>query len=144
MMKTAFDAALRVRRRELDEIRIRVATQHDMVNRLDDARHALDEQQRAEAELARQAESPLIDFGAFARRMHREAEALEMRRIAAQQKLDGLLDQARAAFGDYKAVDQAAEHARAAARLERARREQAHMDEIAMRGFTDAAREPSQ
>src|SRR3546814_5402702 len=94
-MKTPYDGALRVRRRELDEVRVDVARQTAEVARLADQRETITTDLRVEAEAARDALSTMINFGAYADRMTRRAAHIDAEKIVAEGQLDTLIDAAR-------------------------------------------------
>lgn len=132
-MKTPYDGALRVRRRELDELRVDVARQTAEVARLADQRETITTDLRVEAEAARDALSTMIDFGAYADRMTRRAAHIDAEKIVAEGQLDTLIDAARDSYGSYKAIGQAAQNFRSKADLAADRQEQSALDEVASR-----------
>lgn len=133
-MKTPFDAALRVLRQELDNIRVQTARKTEEVEQINEACEAVSEEMKAEADLAREC-MPFMNYALFAERKRLEARLLEQRHETAQSELEGLMESTHEAFGSYKTLDEAANRWEEKQAREESRREQNATDEIATQTF---------
>lgn len=132
-MSNPYATALRINRRDLDEIRIAVAEKTGVIDEITTAQNAIHEEVQRQIDLPQDMTLSFIDFGAYAMRKHSENAQLQSIRNAAEGELDVLMEQSEKAFGSYKAVSQAAGNWEDARAKNLARREQTFMDEIASR-----------
>jgi hypothetical protein len=137
-MKTPYDAAIRVCRQHLDNIRVQAAQKAEEVEQLDAARDAVQTKLRCEADLVREDFMPFVNFGAYAQRMRNEAAVLDGARMDARAQLDVLVESTQEAFGDFKTLDTAASNWQDGKAREAGRREQNTMDELAGQSFDRA------
>lgn len=135
-MKTPYDAALRLRQREIDAMRLSISVEVNNMIVIDGRCAAIDQSVRAERELA----SRDINFPvhAFAARMHVERDALCRERAASDERLSALREQAAEAYGALNAIAAAADSHRAQATRLAAIAEQTQMDDFSAARFTRA------
>lgn len=132
-MKTPYDALRRLRRRELDELRLGVAAAEASADAAAAQVATLERKAVEEGALA----SDLLgfDFSAFTQRIKAETVQAREERSSAEQRLEAVRQRSLQAFVDKKAVDLAADtfvEDRTKAAL---RTDQARLDEIALRRY---------
>lgn len=130
-MKTPYDTLARLRRRELNERRVQLAAAEDSAQTARLRVEAL--AQQAVAEMAPADTLPLVDFGAFRRRIIASARDAVSECRSAEDRLEEARRLGIEAFVAKKAVDLAAEGFVEQHALKSARAEQARLDEIAAR-----------
>ena len=123
-MKTPYDPAIRIGRRELDDVRIAINVQLNQLVQIQNERQGVDAAMTREAAAA--AGDPIISSYAYLTRMRAERSRLDREGSAAGARLERLRDKAAAAYGSLRAIESAAddyrsEEARAAASAEQAR-----------------------
>lgn len=140
-MITPYDAALRLRQREMDAVRLSISVEVNQIVVLDRHCDTIDRTVRQEMTVARG--DPMLSAHAFASRMRAQREALGRDRSASDGRLAALRAQAADAYGAVRAIEGAAlRHREDAARLT-AIAEQSQMDDFSAAGFSrarDAAR----
>ncbi|TXC69646.1 hypothetical protein FSB78_00710 [Sphingomonas ginsenosidivorax] len=135
-MITPYDAALRLRQREMDAVRLSISVEVNQIVLLDRHRDTIDRTVRQELSLA--GSDPMLSAHAFAGRMRAQREALGRDRQASDGRLAVLRAQAADAYGAVRAIEGAAlRHREDAARLA-AVAEQSQMDDFAAAGFARA------
>ncbi len=133
-MKTPFDGAIRIRRREIDEMRVTISVQ---VNRLVEIEA---EQTEADAALHRErtvaSEDVLLSSHAYIARMQAERERLAQDQAAVDAHLTQLRAKAVDAYGAFKAITSAAETYQDEMAQAAASAEQGHLDDLAAANLT--------
>ncbi|MBR0550912.1 hypothetical protein [Stakelama marina] len=142
-MKTPFDAILRTRRRELDQVRIAINAEASRLVEIDDAHAVLRE------EVARECHTASADWAmsthAYLRRKLAERATLHARRIAAAENVEMLRGRAAETYGSMRAIENAADRFRFDVERRRQRAEQQAADEAGTARFVrdaNAARRP--
>lgn len=135
-MKTPYDAALRVRQREIDDMRISINVEVNQMVVLDGQRRMIEHQVRAERDVASAHHG--FSAQAFAARMHAKRAGLGRERDAADGRLTLLRAKAVEAYGSLSAIGAAADRHRDAAARVAALAEQAQLDDFSAARFTRA------
>ncbi len=130
-MKTPYDTLQRLRRRELDELRLSMAAAESSADAAR-TRVATLERKIVEEGVVAQALAG-IDFSNFAQRLKDETVQAEAERSGAEVRLEAARQLSLEAFVAKKAVDLAADGFVADQAKAGARAEQARLDEIALR-----------
>ncbi|WP_395391337.1 hypothetical protein WBP07_12260 [Novosphingobium sp. BL-8A] len=137
-MKTPYDAALRVQRREIDEMSVAISREQGVL--------AAVEQAQADAHAARSREKAVagadlgfVSHGYFAR-LRAEQRQLTGLQAELAQRLEGLRAEAVEAFGTFRTIESAAEAFKQEAERAQANAEQAGIDDIAAMAFIKARR----
>lgn len=136
-MKTPYDAALRLRRREIDEMRVAIGVEVGHVLALDQLRAQIDHATRAERQLATDFHGFSSD--AYVARMRAQHAAISTERSARDARLIELRAQAVEAFGSLSAISAAADDHRDTARRAANVAEQAQIDDFSAAGFARVA-----
>ena len=140
-MKTPFDAALRLRQREMDAMRVSISVQVTHLMVIEETRDTIDRTVRREVEIA--ATNWGSSAHAFMARMRTQRERLVRERESVDARLVGLRMQATAAYGALRAIESAAARFRAEAERVAAAAEQSRVDDFSAASFSrvqDAAR----
>ena len=137
-MKTPYDAAIRVCRQQLDNIRVQSAHKADEIDQIEDAQEAVSNEIRAEAELVRDDYMPFMNYALYAERKRLESRLLEQRQKTAQAELDALVEATRDAYGDFKTLATAADRWQDERAKEAGRHDQIATDEIAAQTYQRA------
>lgn len=137
-MKTPYDTAMRIRQREIDDVRVSISIQ---VNQLVRVESSLDAAERSVArEGASAATDPMMSTYGYITRMHAERTRLDADRKVIGQQLDRLRGQAATAYGSLSAMETAADrHREDETRLVESA-EQSRIDDFAAIGFLRARR----
>jgi hypothetical protein len=137
-MKTPFDTAMRVQRREIDAMGVAINVQVNVLNQIETAREEVRGSILREADVA--AGDLHISSHAYMERIR--AEQLRLTRDGAVQsaRLDQMRAKAASAYGAYRAIEVAAEGFREEADRRSARAEQAGIDDGAAVAFLNARR----
>lgn len=135
-MTTPYDAAHRLRQREIDEMRVSITLEVSQMVALDGRRAAIDTSVRAEVELA--AGQVAFPAHAYVARMRAEREALGQARAAADARLTALRAQAVEAYGSLSAIGAAVDRHHAETQRAAAIAEQAQIDDFSAARFTRA------
>lgn len=135
-MKTPFDAALRLRQREIDELRVSIGVEVGQILVLEQRRDAIDAAIRAEREIASLNNG--FSAEAFAARMYAQREAVCNDRDARDARLIGLRAEALAAYGALGAIAAAVDRHRDAILRAENIAEQSQVDDFSAARFTRA------
>lgn len=135
-MKTPYDAALRLRQREIDDMRIAIAVEVEQMTVLDRHRAAIDRSVQAEREIASRQHG--FPAHAFAARMATQREVLSREHAARDGRLHALRAQAVEAYGALGAIAAAADRHRDEAIRTAAIAEQGQVDDFSAARFTRA------
>jgi hypothetical protein len=145
-MKTPFDGAIRIRRREIDEMRITISVQVTRLVEIEAEQTDADATMHRERAVA--AEDVLLSSHAYIARMQAERERLARDQAAVDAHLTQLRAKALDAYGAFKAITSAAENYQDEAARAAARAEQGHLDDLSGANLTrerqDARRSTSQ
>ncbi|WP_033921450.1 hypothetical protein [Sphingomonas sp. 37zxx] len=133
-MKTPYDAALQLRQREIDTIKVSISVEHTHMRELSMHRDAIDTTVRDETALASQHHQFPSDT--FVARMRTKRAALSREYEARDQRLDLLRIQAAEAYGSLSAIGAAADRHRAEALRVIAIAEQDQIDDFSAARFT--------
>jgi flagellar export protein FliJ len=130
-MKTPYDAARRIRRRELDDVRQALSAAEAQLS----AFAAMIERTGAalERERAVAAADPRCDIGRYATAKRVEIERLHREMARIETEIEHLRAQLTSTFEALKPLDFASEEYRSAKRRETAKRDMAKLDEAAAR-----------
>lgn len=132
-MKTPFDGAIRIRRREIDEMRIAISVQVDRLVEIEAAVADAGAVMRNERGVA--ADDVLLSSHAYMARMAAERRRLAQDRALEDAVLTQLRNKAAAAYGQSRAIETAADQYRAEAAQATAAAEQGHLDDQATTRF---------
>lgn len=132
-MITPYDAALRLRLREMDDVRLSISVEVNQIVVLDRHRETIDQSVRHEMSLA--GSDPLLSAHAFAGRMRARRDALGRERSASDGRLAVLRAQAAEAYGALRAIEGAALRHREEVTRVAAIAEQSQMDDFSAAGF---------
>jgi hypothetical protein len=132
-MKTPFDGAIRIQRREIDEMRVAINVQVDRLVEIETAQVDADAALRRERSIA--GEDLLFSSHAYMARMNAERQRLAQDRAVVDVQLTQLRTRATAAYGKSKAIEDAARSYREEQIREAASAEQGHLDDQAATAF---------
>lgn len=132
-MKTPYDAALRVRQRELDEVSSAIRTEAGALGAVEQERMRVAAALVHEADLAA-TDLTLVSPG-WQRRMRGERQARSARETQLQARLDALREVAVDAYGVLRGIENAADDYRAEALRDEAAAEQSATDDISAAAF---------
>jgi hypothetical protein len=136
---TPYDAALRLRQREMDDMRVSISVEVNQLVVIERRRDAIDDSVRAEVQLA------FADHGfsahAFVARMRAQRDALSRDRAAVDARLNSLQLQAAEAYGSLRAIEGAAGRYRDEVTRVAATAEQSQIDDFSAARFTRALRD---
>lgn len=132
-MKTPYDAALRVRQRELDAVSRAIRSEAGALGAVEQERTRVATTLRSEAELAAN-DLTLVSPG-WQRRMQGERQALTARQAELQVRLDALREIAVDAYGVLRGIETAADDYRAEAARTAAAADQSASDDISAAAF---------
>lgn len=135
-MKTPFDGAIRIQRREIDEMRVAINIQVERLVEIEAAQVDHDAAIRNERGVA--GEHLLFSSYAYMARMNAERRRLAQDRTVADVQLTQLRTRATAAYGLSKAIESAADTYRDEAIQAEASAEQGHLDDQAATRFVRA------
>lgn len=137
-MSTPFEAALKVQRRALDDVRVSISVQLNQLMQIQSSGAAIDAAMPRESAVA--AADPLMSSYAYVTRMRARRVGIEQEEQVAAEGLDRLRSQAAEAYGSFRAIESADE----AYRFEEARiaatAEQARADDVAGSAYVRARR----
>lgn len=137
-MKTPYDAALRMRQRELDDVSTAIRNEAGTLGELERERVRVQAALRAEAELA--AGDHALSSPAWQGRMRGQRRDLGTLQAQAQARVDRLRDAAVDAYGTLRGIETAADdYRRDAARVQSAA-EQSTSDDLSAAAFVRAVR----
>lgn len=128
-MKTPYDAAMRIRRREIDTAQVAINIQINQLVQIESHHSDVDHTLAKEAEIA--AGDHALSSHAYMERMRMLRERLAAERDEADVRLGRLRTTALAAYGDFKAIESAADTYRDDETRKAANGEQGHMDDMA-------------
>lgn len=137
-MKTPFDGAIRVGRREIDEMRIAIRIEMDQLMQVEAAHAENVREARRERDVAE--DQTLLSSYAYLERMRMERARLDEARAATDRRLGSLRTKAMAAYGSLKAVNSAADSWREEAERAVDSVEQRHLDDLSNAQFARGAR----
>lgn len=135
-MKTPFDAALRIGRREIDDMRLAINVQINQLVQVDNSRATVDATVARETRAA--GDDALLSTHAYMMRMRAERARLEADKAMMDARLDMLRSRAAAAYGAHRAVESAAENFREEAARADASAQQARSDDRAATAYIEA------
>ncbi|MGK2286768.1 flagellar export protein FliJ [Pedomonas sp. V897] len=136
-MKTPYDAGLRLKKNELDELRREIGALYARLDALEGKLRGIDAEIAAEAQQdATEALIGVADFGAYLGRQRLARQQVERDMAKLQAEIDALQDKLADAFADFKTLDIAAARFIENARKEADRLEQLEADEAALMRFT--------
>jgi len=136
-MKTPYDAGLRLRKNELDELRRELGALYAKQDALEDKLKAIEAEVSAEASLG----SPqmlvgLADFGAYLGRQQLARQGIQQEIDKLNVEVERVRDALADAFADFKTLDIASARFIENAKKETDRLEQLEADEAALMRFT--------
>ncbi|NIJ34739.1 hypothetical protein [Sphingomonas oligoaromativorans] len=132
-MKTPFDGAIRLQRREIDEMRVAINVQVERLVTIETAQVDTDAVMRRERDIA--GEELLLSSHAYMARMHAERRRLAEDRAVVDIQLTQLRTRATAAYGMSKAIEDAARNYCEEQLQAEATAEQARLDDQAATRF---------
>ncbi len=132
-MKTPYDAALRVRQRELDEVSTAIRTEAGALTGIAQARDRVEAALRAEAGIA--ATDLTLASPAWQHRMRGQGQELGALQAQAQVRVDRLRDLAVDAYGTLRGIETAAEDYRRDSARTQAAAEQSTSDDLSAAAF---------
>lgn len=138
-MKTPYDAALRVRQRELDEVSSLIRSEAGALGAVEQERVRVASALRAEADLA--ANDFTLASPGWQRRMQGERLALTVRQAELQGRLDSLRDLAVDAYGVLRGIENAADDYRSETARSEAAAEQSASDDLSAAAFLRTLRQ---
>lgn len=137
-MKTPYDTAMRVQRREIDAMGVAINVQVNLLNQIETARD------EARVDMQREADVAAGDIGlsshAYMERIRAEQQRLTRDGAVQSARLDQMRSKAAAAYGAFRAIEVAAEGFREEAGRRSASAEQAGLDDNAAVAFLKARR----
>lgn len=136
-MNTPFDAVLRTRRRELDEVRIAINAETSRLADIDEATDLLHEEVARECRTA--SEDWSMSSHAYLQRKLAERKGLHTCRTETARSIETLRGRATETYGSMRAIENAAERFRSEAARERQRAEQQVADEAGSARFVREA-----
>lgn len=132
-MKTPYDTAMRVRRREMDDMRLSISVQLNQLVSIESSKAAVDETLTRESRLA------TGDHGlashAYIERMRAQRAQLARNKADADEQLSQLRARAVAVYGGFKAIETASDTYREDAARSVAQAEQGLIDDLAAAAF---------
>ena len=135
-MKTPYDAGLRLKKNELDELRREIGALYARQDALEERLRGIDAEISSEAQLGSpEALIGLADFGAYLGRQRLARRQVEQEMAKLQAEMDKLQDKLADAFADFKTLDIASARFIENARKEADRLEQLEADEAALMRF---------
>ena len=137
-MKTPYDAAIRVQRREIDAMSVAINVQVNLLNQIDQAREEVRTSIIRESDVA--AADLSMSSHAYMERIRAEQSRLIRDGAAQGARLDQLRSKAASAYGAYRAIEVAAEGFVADANRQSANAEQAGIDDSSAVAFLKARR----
>jgi hypothetical protein len=137
-MKTPYDAALRVRQRELDEVSTAIRAEACTLGELERERARVQAALRAEAQVA--ATDLALASPAWQRRMRRQGCELGSLQAQVQARVDRLRDAAVDAYGTLRGIETAAEDYRRDTARAEAAGEQSTSDDLSAAAFLKTLR----
>lgn len=132
-MKTPFDGAIRLQRREIDEMRVAINVQVERLVTIETAQVDTDAVMRRERDIA--GEELLLSSHAYMARMHAERRRLAEDRAVVDVQLTQLRTRATATYGMSKAIEDAARNYCEEQLQAEATAEQARLDDQATTRF---------
>jgi len=132
-MKTPFDGAIRLRRREIDEMRVAISVQIDRLTEVEALQADTAAAMRRESEIA--ADDVLLSSHAYMMRIRAERARLAADQVAIDSRLAQLRARALDAYGSCRAIEEAAESHREDAAQAEASAEQGHIDDLSGASF---------
>ncbi|HEY4548604.1 MAG TPA: flagellar FliJ family protein [Pedomonas sp.] len=136
-MKTPYDAGLRLRKNELDELRRELGALYAKQDALEEKMKAIEAEVSAEASFsAPEILVGLADFGAYLERQRLARHGIEQEISELTTEVDRVRDALADAFADFKTLDIASARYIENVKKEAARLEQLEADEAALMRFT--------
>lgn len=132
-MKTPYDTAMRVQRREMDEMGVAINVQVNLLNQIEQAQDAARNRLAREGDLASQ--DFTLSSHAYMERIRAEQQRLARDGAAQSLRLDQLRNKAAAAYGAFRTIETAADGWREGAERRSANAEQAGIDDNAAVAF---------
>lgn len=141
-MKTPYDTALRAMQREVDDLRVSIASTADRLVQIETMRRGISDAIRAESGVS--ASNWTLSPAAYFARARAERERLVAEERATEARLEKLRRQAMESYGSLRAVEETAGAFRADAARAAASVEQAAIDDFAGARFVRAMRDARQ
>lgn len=136
-MKTPYDAGLRLRKNELDELRRELGALYARQDALEEKLKAIEAEVDAEASLgAPEVLVGLADFGAYLGRQRQARQGIQQEIDKLGVEVERVRDALAEAFADFKTLDIASTRYIENVKKEAARLEQLEADEAALMRFT--------
>ncbi len=132
-MKTPYDGAIRVHRREIDQMRVVINVEAERLVTIEAAQ--VDAEAAMRLEQAAAFGAPLLPTHGYLARMQAARARLADDKAAADARLAQLRDRAAAAYGTARGIEDAAREYREAAVRARANTEQVELDDLAAARF---------
>lgn len=132
-MKTPFDAILRVRQRELDQVRIAINAEATRLGELEDAGDTLREEMGRECRMA--SADWAMSSHAYLRRKLAERASLNAQKVASAEMVETLRGHAAETYGSMRAIENAADRFRFDVERSQKRIEQQAADEVGSTRF---------
>lgn len=132
-MKTPYDSAMRIQRREIDEMGVAINVQVNLLNQIEQARDEARHRLSRETELASRDLS--LSSQAYIERIRAEQQRLARDGATQSLRLDHLRSKAAAAYGAFRTVEMAAKDWHEDTERRRANAEQAGIDDNAAVAF---------
>ena len=137
-MRTPYDPAIRIRRREIEDVRVSIGVE---MRRLTEVEHRMEHVTSAAVREAEQAaREPMMSSYAYLTRMKAERARLDADRRSLDAGLDRLRAKAAAAYGSLNAIESAADSFRAEEARLAASAEQSRIDDFAAAAYLRARR----
>lgn len=135
-MKTPYDTAMRVQRREIDEMGVTINVQVNLLNQIERAREDAGHTLTRERDLS--SRDFTLSSHAYMERIRAEQARLTRDGATQNARLDQLRNKAAAAYGAFRAIEVAADGFREEAERRSANAEQAGIDDNAATSFLKA------
>lgn len=132
-MKTPYDTAMRVRQREIDEVRLAISVQANQLARIEISHTTIDATLARETRIA--ASDQALSAHAYVARVREQRAQLAAEKANADARLTQLRAKALTAYGSFKAIESAADGFRGEAVRTQANAEQGHLDDLSTATF---------
>jgi phage terminase small subunit len=137
-MKTPYDTAMRVRQREIDDVRLEISVQVSQLVQIETRHMTIEATLDRETRIA--ASDSVLSAHAYVERIRRQRAQLAADRANADARLGQLRAKAVAAYGAFKAIESASDSFRNDAIRTIANAEQSHLDDLATAAFVRGLR----
>ena len=127
-MKSPLDPAIRLQRRTVDDVRVAIRAELERLSDAETAHQALGQRMLRERALA--AQDMFLPGTAWQEKLHRDRAHIEAQRRESEAQLAALRERAAEAFGQMRAMENAADRFREEAEREIESAEQSQLDDI--------------